>query len=140
MTCNTSGAYHMQYAVWQAVRRDNSAAKFDRVEIALIFSFGSLAEAINQLRLFGYFLSGVHLRCVFFILDFSVRISEILFWRESLLDLVCSVLLGLQVDGKLSGLGTSVFAQILNLQLASLTSNFRSRLAEKSPTVTPLFH
>ena len=34
ITCNTSSAYHVQPAVYHLVRRDSSAIKFDRVEIA----------------------------------------------------------------------------------------------------------
>ena len=36
--CNPTGAYHVQHVVCQAVRKDSSATKFDRVEIAFIFS------------------------------------------------------------------------------------------------------
>ena len=39
--CNTSSAYHMQHVVLHAtrvIRRDSSAIKFDRVEIALILA------------------------------------------------------------------------------------------------------
>ena len=32
ITCNTSGAYHVQRAVRHVVRRDSSAVKYDRVE------------------------------------------------------------------------------------------------------------
>ena len=35
-TCNTSSAYHVQPALCHLVRRDSSALKFDRVEIAFI--------------------------------------------------------------------------------------------------------
>ena len=38
ITCNTSSAYHAQPAVCHLVRRDSSAIKFDRVEIAFILS------------------------------------------------------------------------------------------------------
>ena len=34
--CNTLGAYHVQQAMCHVVQRDNSAIKFDRVEIAFI--------------------------------------------------------------------------------------------------------
>ena len=34
ITCNTSGAYHVQRIVCHLVRRNSSALKFDRVEIA----------------------------------------------------------------------------------------------------------
>ena len=36
ITCNTSSAYHVQPAVCHLVRRDSSAIKFDRVDIAFI--------------------------------------------------------------------------------------------------------
>ena len=36
ITCNTSGVHHLQHVVRHVVRRDNSAIKFDRVEIAFI--------------------------------------------------------------------------------------------------------
>ena len=36
ITCNTSNAYHVQPAVCHLVRRDSSAIKFYRVEIAFI--------------------------------------------------------------------------------------------------------
>ena len=39
ITCNTSSAYHVQPAVCHLVRRDSSAIKFDRVEIALMLAF-----------------------------------------------------------------------------------------------------
>ena len=38
ITCNASGAHHVQY-VCHMVRRDSSAIKFDRVEIAFIVGF-----------------------------------------------------------------------------------------------------
>ena len=34
ITCNTSSAYHVQHVVCQVVRRDSSAIKFDRIQIA----------------------------------------------------------------------------------------------------------
>ena len=39
ITCNTSSAHHVQSAVCYLVRRDSSAIKFDRVELAFIYSF-----------------------------------------------------------------------------------------------------
>ena len=36
ITCNTSSAYHVQRVVCHLVRRDSSAIKFDRVEMAFI--------------------------------------------------------------------------------------------------------
>ena len=36
--CNTLSAYHMQRVVYHLVRRDSSAIKFDRVEIASILA------------------------------------------------------------------------------------------------------
>ena len=50
MSCNTSGAYHVQYAVCHVIRRDSSAIKFDRVEICMSFNFISIAETINRRR------------------------------------------------------------------------------------------
>ena len=38
ITCNTSGAYHVQHVVCHVLRRDSSAIKFERVEIAFILS------------------------------------------------------------------------------------------------------
>ena len=38
ITCNTSSAYHVQPAVCHLVRRDSSATKSDRVEIAFILA------------------------------------------------------------------------------------------------------
>ena len=38
ITCNTSSPYHVQYIVCHAVRRNSSAIKFDRVEIAFILA------------------------------------------------------------------------------------------------------
>ena len=38
ITCNTSGAYHVQHVVCDVVPRDSSAIKFDRVEIAFILA------------------------------------------------------------------------------------------------------
>ena len=38
ITCNTSSAYHVQRVVCHLVRRDSSAIKFDRVEIACILA------------------------------------------------------------------------------------------------------
>ena len=37
ITCNTSGAHHMQHAVCHEVQRDSSAIKTDIIEIAFIF-------------------------------------------------------------------------------------------------------
>ena len=45
--CNTSSVYHMQHAVCHLVRRDSSAIKMDRVEIAFILALSLLAETIN---------------------------------------------------------------------------------------------
>ena len=36
ITCNTSSAYHVQHVMCHVVRRDSSAIKFDRGEIAFI--------------------------------------------------------------------------------------------------------
>ena len=47
ITCNTSSAYRVQHAVCHLVRRDSSAVKFDRVEIAFILALSLLAETIN---------------------------------------------------------------------------------------------
>ena len=44
ITCNTSSTYHVQLAVCHVVRRDSSATKFDRLEIAFYFGFILLAE------------------------------------------------------------------------------------------------
>ena len=38
ITCDTSSAYHVQRVVFHLVRRDSSASKFDRVEIAFILA------------------------------------------------------------------------------------------------------
>ena len=38
ITCNTSSAYHVQHVVYHVLRRDSSAIKFDRVEIAFILA------------------------------------------------------------------------------------------------------
>ena len=38
ITCNASSAYHVQRGVYHLVRRDSSAIKFDRVEIAFILT------------------------------------------------------------------------------------------------------
>ena len=38
ITCNTSNAYHMQVSCTHLVRRDSSAIKFDRIEIAFIWA------------------------------------------------------------------------------------------------------
>ena len=38
ITCNTLSAYHAQRVVCHLVRRDSSATKFDRVEIAFILA------------------------------------------------------------------------------------------------------
>ena len=38
ITCNTSNVYHVQRVVCHLVRRDSSAIKFDRVEIAFILT------------------------------------------------------------------------------------------------------
>ena len=38
ITCNTPSAYHMQPAVCHVVRRDSSASKFDRAEIAFMLA------------------------------------------------------------------------------------------------------
>ena len=38
VTCNTSSTYHVQHVVCRVVQRDNSAIKFDRVEIAFVFT------------------------------------------------------------------------------------------------------
>ena len=38
ITCNTSGAHHVQHVVCHVVQRDSSAIKFDRVEIAFILA------------------------------------------------------------------------------------------------------
>ena len=38
ITCNTSSAYHVQRVACHVVRRDSSAVKFDRVEIAFILA------------------------------------------------------------------------------------------------------
>ena len=46
--CNTSSAYHVQHAVCHFVRRDSSAIKFDRAEIAFMLAFSLLAETINR--------------------------------------------------------------------------------------------
>ena len=48
ITCNTSSAYHVQPAVCHLVRRDSSAIKSDRVEIAFILALSLLAETINR--------------------------------------------------------------------------------------------
>ena len=48
ITCNTSSAYHVHPAVYHLVRRDSSAIKFDRVEIAFYYSFILLAETFNR--------------------------------------------------------------------------------------------
>ena len=47
ITCNTSSAYHVQHAVCHMVRRDSSAIKFDRVEIAFILTLSLLVETIS---------------------------------------------------------------------------------------------
>ena len=39
ITCNTSNAYHLQHVMCHVVRRDSSAIKFDRVEIAFIWAY-----------------------------------------------------------------------------------------------------
>ena len=36
ITCITSGAYHVQHAVYQVVQKGSLAVKFDRAEIAVI--------------------------------------------------------------------------------------------------------
>ena len=36
--CNTLSAYHMQHVVCHVARRDSSAIKFDRVQVAYIFA------------------------------------------------------------------------------------------------------
>ena len=38
ITCNTSGAHHVQQVICHMVRRDSSAIKFGRVEIAFNFA------------------------------------------------------------------------------------------------------
>ena len=38
ITCNTLSAYHVQHIVCHVVRRDSSAIKFDRVQIAFILA------------------------------------------------------------------------------------------------------
>ena len=38
LMCNTLSAYHVHHAVYHLVRRDSSAIKFDRVEIAFILA------------------------------------------------------------------------------------------------------
>ena len=48
ITRNTLSAYHVQPAVCHVVRRDSSAMKFDRVEIAFILAYILLAETINR--------------------------------------------------------------------------------------------
>ena len=48
ITCNTSGAYHVQHVVCRVVRRDSSAVLSDRIKIAFIISFILLAETINR--------------------------------------------------------------------------------------------
>ena len=49
--CATSGAHHVQHAMCHAVRRDSSANKFDRVEIAIILAiFYWLTRLDNEER------------------------------------------------------------------------------------------
>ena len=52
ITCNTSSVFHMQHVMYPEVRRDSSAIKFDRVEIAFFFFFAFvlLAEPLNRWR------------------------------------------------------------------------------------------
>ena len=50
ITCNTSSAYHMQCVVCHLVRRDSSAIKFDRVEIAFILALLYGLETIKKNR------------------------------------------------------------------------------------------
>ena len=38
VTCNTSSVFHVQHAMYHAVRRDSSAIEPDRVEITFIFA------------------------------------------------------------------------------------------------------
>ena len=38
ITCNTLNAYHVQHVMCHVVRRDSTAIKFDRLEIAIIFA------------------------------------------------------------------------------------------------------
>ena len=46
ITCNTSGAHHVQHVVCHTVRRDSSAIKSDRAEIESPLFI--LAETINR--------------------------------------------------------------------------------------------
>ena len=48
ITCNTSSAYHVQPAVCHLVRRDFSAKKCDRVEIAFILASFYLLKPLTD--------------------------------------------------------------------------------------------
>ena len=45
ITCNTSGAHHVQHIMCYLVRRESSAVKFDRLEIAFIVALGGGAAS-----------------------------------------------------------------------------------------------
>ena len=50
ITCNTSSVYHVQHVVCHVVQRNNSAIKFDRVEIAFTFAIFSWLKQLTDER------------------------------------------------------------------------------------------
>ena len=50
ITCNTSSTYHVQHVMYHMVRRDSSAAEFDKVEITFILALFFGLKPFKQWR------------------------------------------------------------------------------------------